>query len=162
MFRLCSNLQKIIFGNINTSSVENMQSLFSCCYKLTSINLSNFDTSNVKNMGYMFYSCNNLNYLDLSNFNTSKVETIDNLFYQCNSLIYLNMYSFKLKTSVSKTGVFSGISSYVKYCINDEETELLLFANQKKSNCSDICFKTNITVDINNKKCIDSCSKNEK
>jgi surface protein len=47
MFRDCKNLETINFGNINTSLVENMKSVFYGCSKLTSIDLSKFDTSEV-------------------------------------------------------------------------------------------------------------------
>ena len=187
MFHLCSNLQKINFGNINTSSLEDLYGFVATCPKLTSLNLSKFNTSNVKNMrdmfyecpklenldlsnfntsnvidmAYMFYKCSNLKYLDLSNFITSKVTDIEYMFYDCSSLIFLNLYSFKLKNSVDKNSAFNFISPNVKYCVNDEETELFLFNNVKKSDCSDICFKKNIIIDIINNKCMDSCSFNE-
>ena len=163
MFYLCSNLEKINFGNINTSSVENMRSLFSWCIKLTSIiNLFNFDTSSTTNMHYMFCHCESLKYLDLSNFDTSKIITVESMFEGCYSLLYLNLYSFKLSKTVIKNFFFWGVSSNIKYCINDLETELFLFNNKQKSNCSDICFNKNIIFDeVNNKCIIDSCSKNE-
>jgi predicted kinase len=62
---------------------------------------------------------------------------------------------------VSRSSFFDGISPNIKYCINDEETDFILFNNKKKSNCSDICFKKNIIFDPINNKCIDSCSKEE-
>ena len=96
--------KKIIWGNINTSSVENMQALFGDCNSLTTIiNLSKFDTASSTIMGYMFYDCWNLKYLDLSNFDTSKVTSVEYMFYGCRSLLYLNLYSFKLNNTMIKT-----------------------------------------------------------
>ena len=39
MFYHCTKLEKIIFGNINTSSVQSMRSTFNECTKITSIDL---------------------------------------------------------------------------------------------------------------------------
>ena len=90
-------------------------------------------------------------YLDLSNFDTSKVDSINNMLSGCNSLIYLNLKSFKLEDSVNKNYAFDGISPYVKYCIEDSETKNFLGI---ESDCSNDCFKENIIIDIENKKCI--------
>ena len=156
MLSQCSSLEKIEFGNINTSSVKDMRCMFQSCYKLTSIDLSNFDTSKVTDMERMFFYCNNLKYLDLSNFDTSNVNTIDSMFYECSSLIFLNLKSFKLNNTVKKTSAFLGISSYVTYCIEDQETKDYL---NIISNCSHDCFKDNIIIDFENNKCTKTCSK---
>ena len=158
MFYRCTNLEKIIFGNINTSSVKNMRSTFNECTKLTSVDLSNFDTSQVETMYRMFYYCKNLKYIDLSNFNTSKLETIEDMFKGCNSILYLNLYSFKLGNNVAKNNTFNQVPSYAKYCIDDINTQ-----NNLKiiSNCSDDCFKPNYILDTINKNCINSCLSDE-
>ena len=157
MFCGCSNLEKINFGNINTSSVENMEYLFYGCSNLISIDLSNFDTSNVENMEKMFYKCYKLKYLDLSNFNTQKVTTINSMFYYCESLIFLNLKNFQIKSEVDKTDAFEDISSYVKYCIQDDATKNYLIPD-KESICDNDCFNENIKIDINNNNCIKTCS----
>ena len=72
-----------------------------------------------------FNGYSNLKYLDLSKFDTSKITTIHTLFKDCSSLIYLNLISFKLSSLKNKDDVFGGISSYVKFCINDEHLNLL-------------------------------------
>jgi len=159
MFYNCSNLEKINFGNINTSKVVDMQSLFNNCSNLISVNLSNFDTSNVNNISHMFQGCENLNYLDLSNFDTLKVININTIFRNCKSLMYLNLKSFNLSSSLEKYYVFDYISSYVKICIEDTVTSNFLLEN-RISNCSDICFKEGIKIDINNNTCIESCITN--
>ena len=157
MFDHCKNLEKINFGNINTSSVENMYGLFYYCEKLISIDLSNFDTSKVNNMEWMFGSCYNLKFLDLSNFDTSNVNNIRYMFYYCQSLIYLNLNSFHLRNSVKLDFIFNSIPSYTKICANDEIILNKLSEYHKSSDCSDICFKPNIKIDIKNKQCIESC-----
>ena len=160
MFNHCKNLEKINFGNINTSSVENMYLLFYNCQKLISIDLSNFDTSKVNNMRSMFNSCTNLKFLDLSNFDTLNVNDIQYMFYKCQSLIYLNLNSFHLSDGINTYNAFNFISSLVKICANDEKIKTILSQKGIYNNCSDICFKPNIKLDIINNKCINSCLEN--
>ena len=59
----------------------------------------------------------------------------------------MNLKSFKLKNTVDKYRVFEGISSNVKYCIDDIETKNFLGIN---SDCSDDFFKENKKTDNNN------------
>ena len=105
-------------------------------------------------MRSVFNSCNNLKYLDLSNFDTTKVTDFTRMFFDCAKLIFLNINSFKLWNMKANDGIFTSISSKVKYCINDTYSKNLL---KLTSECDDICFKENINIDINNKKCIESC-----
>ena len=58
MFSGCLNLKNITFGNINTSSLQNINTnIFSGCSKLISLNFSNFDFSKVTDISYMFSGC---------------------------------------------------------------------------------------------------------
>lgn len=66
-----NNLTKIS-GNLNTSGVTNMASMFMNS-NIMSLDLSNWDTSNVTSMFYMFNGASNLTSLDISNFDTSKL-----------------------------------------------------------------------------------------
>ena len=111
-----------------------------------------------KIMAFMFYYDSSLKYLDLSNFNTSKATTIELMFCGCRSLIYLNMYSFKFINSVNKNRVFNSMPPNAKYCVNDEATELFLFDNQRKSDCSDICFQKNVIFFPSYNNCSNPCS----
>ena len=81
MFYYCSSLTNIIFGDkFNTSNVTNMSYMFSNCRSLTSLDLSNFDTSNVRNMSYMFDETIRLDIIDVTSFNTSKVTNMSSMF----------------------------------------------------------------------------------
>ena len=185
VFKNCISLKSVNFGMLDTSSVLSLEGLFSGCISLTSINLStfdtskvvifsymfdkcynlthldlsNFDTSNAFYMEFMFHGCSNLLYLELSNFDTSYVRYIDQMFNGCKSLIYLNIYSFKLTDSVNKDFIFSNISSYIKYCINDSYTENLLGIDN--NDCSHPCFKKNRKLDLYNKTCTELCINNK-
>ena len=158
MLNGCSNLEKINFGKINTSSLQNMRDFFQFCSKLTSIDLSMFDTSKVTDMGMMFNRCSNLKYLDLSNFDLSNLNKVDYMFQSCSSLIYLNMRSFKLNNAIDKKGMFNSVNSNVKFCTENEK--LKNYASETRdieTDCNDICFTENAKIDIANKKCLKSC-----
>ena len=156
MFYNLNNIIEIDLSNFDFSMVTNMYSMFKSCTNLEQINFGNINTSLVQNMKSIFYACSNLKYLDISNFDTSRVTTIEYIFYGCGSLIYLNL--FKVKIYMKRTKAFEGISSFAKYCIN-EDSEFLLRENGKKSNCPDICFQENIKLDLDNKECTYSCVK---
>jgi len=53
IFYNCANLEKINLGNINTSSVLSMRTLFNGCSKLKAIDLSNFDKSLLFNICFL-------------------------------------------------------------------------------------------------------------
>ena len=158
MFQACISLEKVNFGNIDTSSVEDMYGLLTDCVKLTSVNISHIDTSKVSDMGGMFNNCPNLIYLNLSNFDVGKVTSMKNMFSYSSSLIYLDLYSFKITDSINIEQILTQASLNTKYCINDATTKQILYnTNGIVSNCSDICFKDNIKIDITNKICVKSC-----
>ena len=52
-----ANVVSIDFSNFNSSSVTNMNSLFSNCVSLESVDLTNFTTSSVTTMSNMFSNC---------------------------------------------------------------------------------------------------------
>lgn len=78
---------------LDTTSAENMNSMFFADSSLTNLDLSNFDTSNVTSMAGMFSGCSSLTRLDLSSFDTSLVTVMRNMFsmrtYSNNSYIPL-------------------------------------------------------------------------
>ena len=83
-FGVLTNIQGI--GNLNTSEVTNMGSMFANCVGLTSIDLSDFNTAQVTDMESMFQNCTGLTTLDLSNFDTSNVTNMIKMFYGCTAL----------------------------------------------------------------------------
>ena len=56
---------------------------------LTSLNLTNFDTSSVTDMNHMFSDCYSLKNLLIPNFNTENLTTATNMF--SNNLLYLDI-----------------------------------------------------------------------
>ena len=158
MFVNCYSLQKIDFGNSNLSSLKKMISLFEGCSQLTSIDLSTFNTSQVTDFTRIFSGCSKLKYLDLSHFNTEKITTIDYMFYNCKSLLYLDIRYFKLNNSVSRIESFVGLSSNIKFCINDEDTSNLLLGNESVSICYDECYHgKSDKIYLLNERCLEFC-----
>ena len=160
MFYKCNSLKSLNVSKFNTIRVNNMRDLFAYCFQLTSIDLSNFDTSNVENMRGMFFSDYNLKYIDLLNFNTSKVSNMIHLFFLCPSLVYINLNSFKIKNTTILTDILRNVSNNTKICIKDTDTKnLILSKNKDKTvDCSDICFKENIKIDLSQNKCVEYCN----
>ena len=79
------------------------------------------------------------------------------MFFYCSSLIFVNMKSFKLKSGITKSYPFQGISSYVKFCLQDKDT-ITLLNEITINNCSDAGFEPKIKIDIINNSYIRSCS----
>ena len=142
MFNGCKGLKNIIFGNINTSSVEDMsqlfkfctiitsidvskfdtslvidmQEMFSSCYELLSANVSTFNTSNVLNLFDLFSYCHNITSIDLSGFDTSKVTIMQGIFYLNKKLKYINFRNTNGKSTINFQSVFTSCSNLL--CLN--------------------------------------------
>ena len=108
-FGACTKLSEIKNLNyLDTSSVQNMGSMFSGCSGLKSLDLSKFDTGNVTNMSGMFCRCSGLKSLDLSSFNTGKVTNMSSMFSECSGLESLDLSKFDTGKVKSMGGMFSG------------------------------------------------------
>ena len=95
MFKGCSGLKDIYWGDINTESVTAMDSMFSGCSSIEKIDLSHFNTSKVETMNHMFSSCHKLKSLNLRSFDTSNVKDVDGMFKKCGALEFIEMCPFK-------------------------------------------------------------------
>ena len=111
MFSDCRSLPSLDVSNFNTSNVTNMSDMFSNCGSLPSLDVSNFDTSNVTDMGYMFSDCSSLPSLDVSNFNTSNVTDMSSMFFGCSSLTSLDVSNFNTSNVTNMRSMFSYCSS---------------------------------------------------
>ena len=84
---------------------------FGACTKLSEIkNLNYLDTSSVQNMGSMFSGCSGLKSLDLSKFDTGKVKSMGGMFSGCKKLTTVSLpidsnSSAKLQEALKKDGV---------------------------------------------------------
>ena len=74
-------------GNLNTSHVTNMQSMFSLCSNLTSIDLSSWNTGNVTSMMSMFNNCSKLERICVgADWSVAKVTMSTSMFTGCTKL----------------------------------------------------------------------------
>ena len=106
LFVRALSVKSIDCSGMDTSSVTDMNGMFSGCENLTSLNLSNFDTSKVTDMSGMFSGCENLTSLDLSNFDTSKVTDMDWMFFSCKSLAFINFEKFNAQNVLNMSFMF--------------------------------------------------------
>lgn len=78
-----NNYNKLLaIPNIETSSVTNMDNMFSHCYSLTM--MPQLDTGNVTSMNNMFYDCYSLT--TIPQLNTGNITNMNNMFHNCYSL----------------------------------------------------------------------------
>ena len=86
----------LIFKDVDTSNVTNMNSIFYGCSSLTSLDVSGLDTSNVTDMSNMFRNCNALTSLDVSGLDISKVINMNRMFNACSSLTSLDLSGWNI------------------------------------------------------------------
>lgn len=111
-WNIYAGTDKIIFNNINTSKVKNMDGMFAFCNNLTSLDISSFNTSNVIDMSNMFYYCSKLTSLDLSGFDTSNVTTMANMFNTCEKLTNISFGTdFKANKVTNMRSMFGSCKS---------------------------------------------------
>ena len=164
MFYNCFSLTSIRFPEtFNTFNVQKMEEMFFSCISLTNLNLSGFDTRNVTNFNSVFESCISLKYLNIPHFYSLNPQSINKMFRNLTSLVYLNIYSFEIDTSTTTNDVFLSPNSNLKICANGTKMKNYISTQnsiKNKNNCSDICFKDNIKLDMDINECIYSCKEN--
>ena len=101
----------LIFKDVDTSNVTDMNYMFSDCWSLTSLDVSKFDTSNVTNMGYMFSNCRSITSLDLSKFDTSNVTDMSGMFYNCSSITSLDLSGWNTSNVTGMNQMFIGCNA---------------------------------------------------
>lgn len=106
-----NDFTNLIFKDVDTSNVTDMNNMFSNCGALTSLDISGWDTSNVTNMSNMFKGCNALTSLDISGWDTSKVTNMKEMFQGCSALKTIRMAGCsqttidKIKAQLSTDGI---------------------------------------------------------
>ena len=103
-----------------------------------------------------------LKYLNIPHFNPIKLNTIKQMFYNLSYLIYLNIYSLEINvdSDITLTSSFAGLPPSLKICAIKNNMKTYLSSLNLTNNCSDICFTSNIKLDIENNECIISCKDN--
>ena len=91
-----ASLISAYFCHFDTSSVTNMNFMFSKCSSLQTLYLSNLNTSSVTGMTWMFAGCTSLKYLIISNFDFTKAgNSISDIFKNVYNLEYIDIYNIK-------------------------------------------------------------------
>ncbi len=131
-----TNIEKIEFGNLNTSRITSMNCLFQFQEKLKTLDLRGLDTSNVidmhgmiyrtnienvymdgldmrkvKDMSSMFYGNWYLNDIDLSNVKVRDLEETSTMFYQ-SRIDNLNLEGFGGDNLTSVDSMFHGLAEF--------------------------------------------------
>lgn len=137
MFNGLTNLTTLINLNVfDTSNVQSMTQMFLGCSSLTTLDLSKFDTSNVTLMNSMFYNDYNLQNLNLSGLGSDNLTTIDNIFSGCSGLKAINMSNFNFGTITDLHGD-SGSSNKSPF-VNSYNVETVDLSNAKMNNAQNI------------------------
>ncbi|MTD40213.1 BspA family leucine-rich repeat surface protein [Erwinia sp. CPCC 100877] len=110
LFAGINNLRELT-GNLDTSQVTDMSSMFQDCSSLTTLDLSGWNTSQVTKLYQTFYDCSSLTTLNLSGWDTSKVTTLQNTFYRCRSLTTLNVSGWDTSQVTNLNSTFKGCSN---------------------------------------------------
>lgn len=106
MFLSCSSLTSLDLSGWNTSNVINMNSMFNYCSSLTSLDVSGWNTSNVTDMTAMFYNCSSITSLDVSGWNTNNVKYMGGMFNTCNALTSLDLSGWNINNDTNIGGMF--------------------------------------------------------
>ena len=138
MFSDCSYLISLDLSSFDTSKVTYMLQMFSKCSSLTSLDLSNFNTLNITNMQYMFFGCSSLISLDLSSFNTLNVTNMHSMFSHCSSLTSLDLSSFDTSKVTTMMEMFYGCLSLTSLDLNNFNTLNVTNMRSMFYNCSSI------------------------
>ena len=114
MFRECTSLTSIKFGNIVTSQVKDMYYTFQSCLNLESIDLSKFDTSSVTTFEAVLSHCEKIKSIDASSFTATNAECLYDMFSYDYKLISINLCNFDTSKVKNMQGVFFA-DSQLKY-----------------------------------------------
>ena len=120
IFLYAKKLEEVDLSKFNTAALKNMNSFFAYCLNLKSVNLFNFNTASVTDMGKLFLNCTSLKKLNLSNFNTASVTNMGGFFWNCTNLEEVDISSFN-------TASVTDMSHFFEYCTKLKEIDLSNF-----------------------------------
>ena len=123
-------------GNLNTTDVTNMVSMFYGCLGLTSLDVSKFNTSKVTDMASMFYHCSGLTSLDLSKFDTHNVTSMISMFFYCECLTSLDVSKFNTSKVTNMAGMFFRCKSLTSLDVSNFETQNVTDMSYMFGSCS--------------------------
>ena len=124
-----SNLSYIDASKLDTSKVENMNSMFYGAEGLMNLDIGKWDTSKVTNMENMFFVAEGLTNLDIGKWNTSKVTDMTGMFSRASALTNLDIGKWDTSKVTDMTGMFSVASRLTNLDIGKWDTSKVTHMN---------------------------------
>ena len=107
MFYGAEGLMNLDIGKWDTSKVTNMDSMFSEARGLTNLKIGKWDTSQVTNMSHMFSEASGLTNLEIGKWDTSKVKNMGYMFEGARGLTNLDLSKWNTSKVTNMGGMFS-------------------------------------------------------
>ena len=129
-----SNLSYVDAAKLDTSKVENMNSMFSGASGLKNLAIGKWDTSQVTDMSGMFDGARGLTNLNIGKWNTSKVTGMKSMFSEASSLTNLDLSKWDTSQVTDMGGMFyraSGLTNLdvSKWDVSKVEDMWMMFSN---------------------------------
>ena len=142
LFAYYGNVEKIVFGNINTSRVSSMENMFRECFKLDNVDISMFDTRNVTTMQYMFKYCQSLENIIIGNLNLEKLNNMMGVFQYCSSIKSVDL-------SGTKTSIVANMQEIFFDCYDLESVNLSRLGSNNLTSITHLFYNCESLTTIN-------------
>lgn len=139
MFSSCTSLETLDLSFFNTEKVTNMVTMFENSKHLRSLKLPKvFIGSSVTNLNATFKGCESLTELDLSGSNSENVTNMSEMFYGCKALSKLDLTSFKTGQVTTMENMFCDCSTLETLDVSSFNTENVTTMLGMFNNCSSL------------------------
>lgn len=139
MFSSCTSLETLDLSSFNTEKVTNMSKMFVGSTNLRTINLpKGFIGSSVTDLRSMFKDCTSLTELDLSGSNSENVKEMNGMFYGCKALSKLDLTDFKTGQVTTMENMFCDCSTLETLDVSSFNTENVTTMLGMFNNCSSL------------------------
>lgn len=139
MFSSCTSLETLDLSSFNTEKVKCMYAMFDGATNLRSIKLpKGFIGSSVTDLRSMFKDCTSLTELDLSGSNAENVKDMGEMFYGCRALSKLDLTDFKTGQVTTMENMFCICSTLETLDVSSFNTENVTTMLGMFNNCSSL------------------------
>lgn len=139
MFSSCTSLETLDLSSFNTEKVTNMSKMFVGSTNLRTINLpKGFIGSSVTDLNATFKGCERLTELDLSGSNSENVKEMNEMFYGCRALSKLDLTDFKTGQVTTMENMFCDCSTLETLDVSSFNTENVTTMLGMFNNCSSL------------------------
>ena len=142
---LYGTVTTVDLGNLDTSNVTDMSSMFYNCYSMTNLDFGNLDTSKVTDMNNMFYRCYGMTTIDLSSFNTACVTNMSSMFNGCSGMTTIDLSKFNTACVTDMSKMFNGCSKLNTLDVTNFDTSEVINMQSMFESCGNIT-----TLDLSN------------